>query len=143
MILAAKAESVTDAFSYLIGQGVLGVICVLLIIGLVYLYKDWKTAHEKLAKAETQAKADRAEDQRRMAEILSNITLSSSELARESTRSNDSVKAALDTQSSAFDRQERAFVEQARTLDGMKRSLDDLEREQVHLTAIVKANGKN
>jgi regulatory protein YycI of two-component signal transduction system YycFG len=144
MMLADKAPpGVSDAFNYLIGQGVLGVICVLLIVGIVFLYRDWKAAHEKLAKATEQHKVDRAEDQKRMVEALSKVTVSSSELAKESTRSNDMVKASLDTQALAFDRQDRTFSEQIRTMDGMKRSLDDLEREQVHLLATIKANGKD
>jgi len=122
-----EIKPVTSAYEYLLTQGVLGVLCVLLIIALVWTIKNL-----------LKAKDDRVSDQEKYAaalhgvnEAVKELTIethkSNSDMANEVIRSNDSSRSAV--------------TSLEKTNDKLVRVIDDLKNEQVRLNATLAARG--
>lgn len=121
------AEPVSSAYEYLLTQGVLGVMCLLLIIALVWILKSL-----------LMAKDARVDDQKKYAEALHQINdavkglaiemnRSSSDTANEVLRSNESTRITVGSLEKSNDK--------------LTRSLEALKDEQVRLGAALTARG--
>jgi len=121
----AGEEEVKGAYEYLLTQGVLGVLCVLLIVGLVWAMKNL-----------LQAKDDRVSDQKKYAEALYGINEAVKDLTIEMNKS------ATDTSNEVLRSNEAVRVTVSsleRTQDKLSNNLDNLQKEQVRLTAALQA----
>jgi len=83
--VAPGQKQAEDALSTIAGQGILGALCVLLIVALFLAIRGW-----------LKSKDERLEDQKEMAKALKEVNEASSKLAIESNRASDGVKTALD-----------------------------------------------
>ncbi len=116
-------EHVTSAYEYLLTQGVLGVMCVLLIVALVWTVKGL-----------LKAKDDRLGDQSQYADALKDINgavkdltvemnKSANDTANEVLRSNEGIKTSV------------ASLE--KSTENLARDVSDLKNEQVRLGAAL------
>lgn len=83
--VAPGQKQAEDALSTIAGQGILGALCVLLIVALFLSIKGW-----------LKSKDERLEDQKEMAKALKEMNDASAKLAIESNRGADGMKTALD-----------------------------------------------
>lgn len=102
-----------DALSNLAGQGILGSLCVLLIVALFFAVKGW-----------LKSKDERLDDQKEMSKALKDMNEAASKLAIESNRAIDLVKVGLDGL--------------LRANKDLEDSVEALEKQQVQLTVEVK-----
>jgi len=122
-----ESVPITSAYEYLLTQGVLGVLCVLLIFALVWTVKNLlKSKDERVhdQKKYTEALHDLNEAVR---ELAIELNKSSSTMTHEVLRSNDLTRTTLGT------------LEKSQ--DNVARSLDSLKNEQVRLGATLTSRG--
>ena len=122
-----ESVPIKSAYEYLLTQGVLGVLCVLLIFALVWTVKNLlKSKDERVhdQKKYTEALHDLNEAVR---ELAIELNKSSSTMTHEVLRSNDLTRTTLGT------------LEKSQ--DNVARSLDSLKNEQVRLGATLTSRG--
>ena len=122
-----ESVPIKSAYEYLLTQGVLGVLCVLLIFALVWTVKNLlKSKDERVhdQKKYTEALHDLNEAVR---ELAIELNKSSSAMTHEVLRSNDLTRTTLGT------------LEKSQ--DNVARSLDSLKNEQVRLGATLTSRG--
>ena len=110
--VAPGQKQAEDALSNIAGQGILGSLCVLLIVALFFAIRGW-----------LKSKDERLEDQKEMAKALKDMNEASSRLAIESNRSGDGVKTVLE-----------GLVKSNSELED---KVEDLEKQQVQLVAAM------
>jgi len=113
--VAPGQKQAEDALSTIAGQGILGSLCVLLIVALFYSIKGW-----------LKSKDERLDDQKEMTKALKDVNEAAARLAIESNRSIDGVKTALD-----------GFV---RKHEDLEDKVTDLEKQQVQFVAAAAAS---
>lgn len=109
-MLAPGQKPAEDALSNIAGQGILGSLCVLLIVALFLSIKGW-----------LKSKDERLDDQKEMAKALKEMNDASSKLAIESNQTNTMVQTALNGLS--------------KSVDSLEDKIKDLERQQIQLAA--------
>lgn len=112
--LAPGQKQAEDALSTIAGQGILGALCVILIVSLFLAIRGW-----------LKSKDERLDDQKEMAKALKDVNEAASKLAIESNRASDGVKTALDN-----------LVKSNKDLED---KVGDLEKQQVQLVAAMPA----
>lgn len=123
--IAPGAEPIDSAYKYLLTQGILGVVCLLLILALVWVSKNL-----------LQSKDDRIADQKKYAEALHGINDAVKELTIEM------HKASGDTASSVLVSNEATRIAVGtleKTNDRVASALGELKNEQVRLGASVES----
>lgn len=113
----------SDIYKYFLTQGVLGVLCVLLIVALVWTVKNL-----------LQAKDDRINDQKKYADALQGINEAVKELTVEMNKSASDTANEVLRSNSVVDTSLRNLE---RAQDKVGASLDNLRNEQVRLSAAL------
>jgi hypothetical protein len=108
--IAPGQKQAQDALTNIAGQGILGSLCVLLIVALFFAIKGW-----------LKSKDERVDDQKEMSKALKDLNEAASKLAIETNRSGDGTKMALD-----------GMVKSNKDLED---KIEDLEKQQVQLVA--------
>lgn len=125
-LLASASEPVDSAYKYLLTQGVLGVMCIFLIVALIWLAKNL-----------LQSKDDRIADQKKYADALHGINEAVKELTIEMHKSSS------DTANSVVVSNEATRIAVGSLEKSNERvigAVDDLVKEQVRLTAAMAAS---
>jgi uncharacterized protein HemX len=112
--VAPGQKQAEDALSTIAGQGILGALCVLLIVALFLSITGW-----------LKSKDERLEDQKEMGKALKEMNEASSKLAIESNRASDGMKTALDNL--------------AKSNKDLEIKVNDMEKQQVQLVAAMPA----
>jgi uncharacterized protein HemX len=110
--LAPGQKQAEDALSNIAGQGILGSLCVLLIIALFLAIKGW-----------LKSKDERLDDQKEMLKALKEMNDASAKLAIESNRAGDGVKVAMDGL--------------AKSNEKLEDKVESLEKQQASLAAAL------
>ena len=132
VVLAPGQKQAEDALTAIASQGILGTLCVLLIIALFYSIRGW-----------LKAKDDRVNDQQIMTQALQGyneeaknlaieLNAHAATLATETAKSNEGLRSTLATALTGFQQ------EQSRTTN----ALTMLQQEQVRLGSSFRCEGK-
>lgn len=109
-VIAPGQKQAQDALTNIAGQGILGSLCVLLIVALFFAIKGW-----------LKSKDERLDDQKEMSKALKDMNEAASKLAIETNRSGDGVRTALEGLSQSN--------------KDLEDKIGDLEKQQVQLVA--------